>query len=101
MRKNLDSKIDIVHIAKLARLELEANELSSLTKDMEIILEYVHLLSDVDLDAIEPTAHVTPMVNVYRADEVGKTMEKRVVLDNAPEILNDDYIKVPLVIDNE
>ena len=93
-------KIDITHLAKLARLKFEAGELTSLTNDIEAIVDYVNLLSEVDLDDIEPTAHVTPMVNVYRPDEVGETMEKRDVLDNAPATLDDDYIKVPVVIEN-
>ncbi len=101
MSKNSSSKINISHIAKLARLELDASELSSLTTDIEAILDYANLLSEVNLDNIEPTAHLTPVVNVYRADEVGQTMEKKDVLDNAPEILDDDFIKVPVVINNE
>ena len=100
MNENIGSKIDITYLAGLARLKLETSEVSSLTNDIEAILEYVNLLSELDLDNIEPTAHVMPMVNVYRDDEVGETMKKRDVLDNAPAILDDNYIKVPVVIEN-
>ena len=101
MTKGSKGSVDITHIARLARMELSDSEVSTLKKDIESILEYVDLISKLDLENIEPTAHVTPRTNVYRLDEVGKTMDKQDAFKNAPEILDDNYIKVPVVINNE
>ena len=101
MSKNSTHNVDILHIAKLARLELEEKEIPPLKKDIESILDYADELSTQDLNDIEPTAHVTPLVDVYRLDEIGQTMDKTEALANAPEILDHDYIKVPIVVDND
>ena len=103
MKKNNQNEIDIVRIAQLARLDLSEEEIPRLKKELSSIVNYVDQLAsvDIDLDQVTPTSHVVPMTNVMRLDEVGQTMEQSEVLANAPEILDEEYIKVPPVISAE
>jgi aspartyl-tRNA(Asn)/glutamyl-tRNA(Gln) amidotransferase subunit C len=101
MKKDHDIEVDVAGIAKLARLKLSAAEVNRFQGEVESILEYIRLLSEVNLEGIEPTAHAISVVNVYRPDEAGPTMDKSLALENAPEVLEDDYIKVPVVIDSD
>ena len=65
---NLDKK-QIVHIAKLARLELTDEELEKYGSQISAILGYIEQLQEVDVDNVEPTAQVTGLTNSWRDDE--------------------------------
>lgn len=60
---------EVEHIAKLARLELPAEEKDALTRQLSSILDYVGALSVVDTEGVEPMAHSMPVRNVFGADE--------------------------------
>ena len=49
---------DVLYVANLARLQLSENEVHSLAKDMNNILDYMDLLNELDTDHIEPLEHV-------------------------------------------
>ena len=92
-------KFDVDKIANLARLELTEEEKASLHSEMENIVGYVDMLSELDLDGIEPTAHAVPLTNVIRADEEGESFPREDMLANAPATVDDELIKVPQVIE--
>ena len=58
------------HIAKLARIEIEDNEVEKYAKELSAILEYVEQLKEVDTKGVEPTAQVTGQENVFRPDVI-------------------------------
>jgi len=60
----------VLHIAKLARLELKPEEIDKMTGELSSILGYVEVLSEVDTENVEPTAQVTGMKNALRDDVV-------------------------------
>ena len=64
------SEDEVRHIAKLARLKLSDAEVKKFSKELTQILDYVELLNEVDTEEVEPTAQVTGLQNVQRADEV-------------------------------
>ena len=97
----MDAPIDINHIAYLARINLDDEETIRFQKEIEKIVSYVETISEVDLSDVEPTARANQISNVLRDDNVCKTMPKSDFLDNAPEILDHDFIQVPKVIANE
>jgi aspartyl-tRNA(Asn)/glutamyl-tRNA(Gln) amidotransferase subunit C len=61
---------DVRHIAKLARLKLKDSEVKKFSKELTSILDYIDILNEVDTENVEPTAQVTGLTNVERAEEV-------------------------------
>lgn len=71
-------------MANLARLNLTEEEKERMTKDMASIIEFVDQMNTLDISNIEPTAHIIPINNVFRDDEVIPSMDREVLLSNAP-----------------
>lgn len=91
------SKEQVEYVARLARLELTEEEKEKYTLQLNSILGYVKMLEKLDTSAVEPLAHVLPLRNVLRPDEVGECLSPDEVLDNAPERLG-DFFKVPKIV---
>jgi len=68
---------EVKHIAMLSRLELDDKERDIYQDQLSRILEYVEKLSEIDTREIEPTSHVIELSNVFREDEVTKSLSKR------------------------
>lgn len=66
----------VLHIAKLARLELTPEEVDKMTKELSSILGYIEMLNEVDTAAVEPTAQVTGITNALRDDIVVPSQAK-------------------------
>lgn len=64
---------DVRHIAKLARLRLSEEEVLKFTKELSSILQYIDVLNELDTKNVEPTAQITGLTNIMRADEVHKS----------------------------
>ncbi len=88
---------DVEHVALLSRLKLSEDDKDKYTQSLNAILEYMEILNRVDTSGIEPTAHVLPLKNVFREDEVKETLEKELVLSNAPDEENGCF-RVPRII---
>ena len=63
------SKEKVIHIAKLARLNLSEKEIEKLQKELSMILDYIEKLEEVDIKGIEPTSHSVVIKNIIREDE--------------------------------
>ena len=90
--------IDVDYVAHLARLELAPGEAEHFGEQLDQVLAYVRQLGELDVEGVEPTAHATPLANVLRADEPGESLERRPVLDNAPEARDGQFV-VPRIIE--
>ena len=77
---------DVLHVARLARLELGPEELQSFTLQLGAILDHAADLDSLDLDGVEPTTHPLPLSNVLRPDEIGPTLDRAEVLAAAPAV---------------
>jgi aspartyl-tRNA(Asn)/glutamyl-tRNA(Gln) amidotransferase subunit C len=88
---------DVRHVAKLARLALDDEQLGRFTPQLESILEYVDQIRAVDVSGVEPMAHALPLANVLREDVVEASLPIEQVLRNAPET-DGRFFKVPKVI---
>ena len=86
------------HIARLARLSLNADEVRLFAGQLAGILEYVKQLEGVNTEGVEPLAHALPVTDVVRGDEPGDTFEPETALLNAPQCAN-HFFKVPPVLD--
>lgn len=89
---------DVENVALLSRLEFSDAELDRFTGQMDAILEYAQVLNQVDVEGVEPTAHVLPLKNVMRKDECKPSLPRELALSNAPE-QEDGYFKVPKIIE--
>lgn len=86
--------------AHLARLDLIEEEEKLYSKQLEEILNYFQKLQELDTSSVEPMAHVLPLNNVWREDEIKKSMEQELILKNAPQVENNCF-KVPKIVKND
>lgn len=93
-------KDEVKHIAKLAKLEFTEDEMGKLTHDLNEILEYVEKLNELDTENVEPLSHPIEGSNVFRNDELQRSVEIEQALKNAPDATH-EYFKVPKVIKND
>lgn len=89
---------DVEHVAELARLDLTSEEQEKFISQLNDILTYIHKLNELDTADVEPTSHVIPMSNVVRDDEVRPSLDRALVLQNAPETSH-FFFKVPRIIE--
>jgi aspartyl-tRNA(Asn)/glutamyl-tRNA(Gln) amidotransferase subunit C len=75
----------VLHVARLARLELSEEELERMAGELSGILEHVDRISALDLDGVEPTTHVVALSNVMRADEPEPCLPREKALEQAPD----------------
>jgi aspartyl-tRNA(Asn)/glutamyl-tRNA(Gln) amidotransferase subunit C len=75
----------VLHVARLARLQLSEEEIERMANELSGILEHVDRISALDLDDVEPTSHVVTLLNVLRADEPEPSLPREVALANAPD----------------
>lgn len=62
-------QIDIDHVAKLAKLQLNPDERAMLAEQLPAILDYIGQLQEVDTSGVDAKAYLTDAANVFRADE--------------------------------
>ena len=84
----------VLHVARLARLELPDEEVERMARELSGILEHVERFSELDLDATEPTSHVVELENILRPDEPRPSWPRERVLDQAPDAA-DGAFRVP------
>jgi aspartyl-tRNA(Asn)/glutamyl-tRNA(Gln) amidotransferase subunit C len=92
------SSDDVRKIAHLARLKLNDDELSLMTRQLGSILEYVEQLKEVSTEGVEPLAHPLPIVNVFREDILQPSLSVSEALANAPD-RRGDFFAVPAVLE--
>jgi aspartyl-tRNA(Asn)/glutamyl-tRNA(Gln) amidotransferase subunit C len=96
MPKPDDLKLD--HVANLARLELSTEEKARFSAQLGDVLAYIAQLNEVDVSAVEPTAHAFPVVNVWAADVARPGLPVEDALRNAPERRGNLFV-VPKVVE--
>jgi aspartyl-tRNA(Asn)/glutamyl-tRNA(Gln) amidotransferase subunit C len=75
----------VLHVAKLARLGLDESEVDRMERELSGILEHVDRISELDLQDVEPTAHVVELENVLRPDEPRPSWPRERMLEPAPD----------------
>jgi len=89
----------IVAIAALANLELDASEIDLLARQLGEILAYAEVVQQIDTTGIPPTASVTAAHSADRPDEVRPCLDREEALAAAPDpALDAGFFKVPRVI---
>jgi aspartyl-tRNA(Asn)/glutamyl-tRNA(Gln) amidotransferase subunit C len=76
----------VLHVAKLARLELTDEEIERFGDELSNVLDYIETIEQLgDLADIEPTSHVIEVENVLRADEPRPSLPVEQALAGAPD----------------
>ena len=81
-------------MARLARLRLSDDEVERMSSELSGILEHVELISELDLEDVEPTSHVIEPENVLRPDEPRPSWPREKVLEPAPDPAGESF-RVP------
>ena len=85
---------EVLHVARLASLELTDDEVERLTGELSAILEAVSKVSELDLSDVPPTSHPLELVNAWAEDEPRPSLPLDDVFANAPA-REGDLFKVP------
>jgi aspartyl-tRNA(Asn)/glutamyl-tRNA(Gln) amidotransferase subunit C len=75
----------VLHVARLSRLKLSAEEVAAMQSDMSSILDHVDRLTEIDIEGVEPTSHVVPLENVLREDVPVPSLDRDLSLSQAPD----------------
>jgi len=89
---------EVRHVAKLARLDLDQEEISAFSRDLNSILDYVNALAELDTRDVAPTSHAMGSTNVWRDDEPEDMVTTASLLKNGPE-REQNYFKVPKILE--
>ncbi len=82
----------ILHVARLARLQLSDREVERMAGELSHILEHVERISELDLEGVEPTSHVVDVANALRPDEPRPCLDREVALGAAPARTEDGFL---------
>ncbi|WP_156759601.1 Asp-tRNA(Asn)/Glu-tRNA(Gln) amidotransferase subunit GatC [Microbacterium karelineae] len=88
------------HLGVLARIKLSDEEVTSLTGELDAIVENIAKVSEVATDDVVPTSHPIPLENVFRADEPGDMLTTEQALQNAPDS-DDGRFRVTAILGEE
>ena len=97
--KKSSPTINVENVANLARLSFSDKEKESLAKEMNAIIDFANQLSELDTENVPITAHVVPISNIFRCDEVTNKPDRDELLANAPTKA-DGYFTVPRVVES-
>lgn len=85
------------YVGILAKLELSNEEKIKAKEEMEKMLNYIDVLSELDTEGIEPMSHTFPLSNVFREDIVKNGDDRDAILSNAPQ-KKDGSFEVPKTV---
>jgi len=89
---------EVLHVARLARLNLEPELLVRFQRELSCILDSIVRLKEVDTTGVEPTFHAHSLTNALREDSVLPSQSRHDALSNAPRLHEDTFV-VPKVIE--
>lgn len=91
---------EVAHLARLARLALDDDELDHYAEQLDAILDAVASVSEAAADDVPATSHPVAMTNVFRDDRVGECLARDEVLAQAPAA-EDGRFRVPRILEEE
>jgi aspartyl-tRNA(Asn)/glutamyl-tRNA(Gln) amidotransferase subunit C len=92
------TRADVLHVAKLAKLQLSDAEVERMVRDLGTILEHVAELSKVDTSGVPPTAYVAVDAAPFRPDVIVESVNRDAALREAPRH-EDGGFAVPAFVD--
>jgi len=93
----IDDKL-LAYLEDLSCLTLSENEKTKLTHDLQEILDYMARLSELNTEGVVERSHPFDNVNVFRDDEIKSSVNRELILHNAP-MKNDEFIVAPKTVE--
>jgi len=84
----------VLHVARLARLELSEDEVQKMSAELSAVADYIEKIGELDLEGVPATTHVVEVSNALRADVVAPSLPREVAFENAPSIADGGF-RVP------
>jgi aspartyl-tRNA(Asn)/glutamyl-tRNA(Gln) amidotransferase subunit C len=81
----------VLHVARLARLELTDGEVERMVGELGGVLEHIETIAQLDLDGVPPTTHVVEVANALREDEPRASLSRQQALAGAPAVADEGF----------
>jgi aspartyl-tRNA(Asn)/glutamyl-tRNA(Gln) amidotransferase subunit C len=83
---------EVIHVARLARLAIEEEELEPMARELSAVLDHIAKMNELDLLDVPPTSHVVEVTGALRADEPRPSLPREVVLSQAPAVSDGGFL---------
>lgn len=91
------SREEILHIAKLADLEIEESQIEKYMLHLKDILNFANIVNNAPVEGLDITIGANEKKNVFRKDEIKVFEDNKALLQNAPS-KEQNMFKIPKVI---
>jgi aspartyl-tRNA(Asn)/glutamyl-tRNA(Gln) amidotransferase subunit C len=91
---------EVRHIARLARLGLDDDEIEQLRPQLDAIIAYAEKVGEVAAADVPPTGHAFALTNVAREDIPRASLSPAEALSTAPQA-EDGRFQVPRIVSGE
>jgi aspartyl-tRNA(Asn)/glutamyl-tRNA(Gln) amidotransferase subunit C len=88
----------VKHVALLVRLGIRDEEAQAFSQQFISIIEYFHILNEVETADVSPASETSNILSVMREDEVKPSMPREDFLTNVPK-RDGNYVQVPQIFD--
>jgi len=82
----------VLHVARLARLELTDDEVERMSGELSAVLDHIEKIGELDLDGVAPTTHVIEVENALRPDVPEPSLPREVALAEAPAVADGGFL---------
>jgi aspartyl-tRNA(Asn)/glutamyl-tRNA(Gln) amidotransferase subunit C len=82
----------VLHVARLARLELSEEEVERMSKELSDVLGHIEKIGELNLMDVPPTTHVIEVSNALRPDVPEPSLPREVALANAPAVADGGFL---------
>ena len=90
----MSDREQVLHVARLARLELSDEEVERISGELTGILGHIEKIGELDLEGVPPTSHVVEVATPLREDEPRPSWPREQIFEQAPAV-RDDGFEVP------
>lgn len=91
---------EVAHLADLARIDLDPDELDQLAPQLSVILESIASIREAAADDVPATSHPLPLTNVFREDVAKPCLTAEQALSGAPAVEQQRF-SVPRILGEE
>ena len=85
------SRDQVLHVARLARLNLTDDEVERMSTELSGILDHIEKIGELDLEGVPPTSHVVEVTNALRPDEPRPSWPREEMLAAAPDATDEGF----------
>ncbi|MBW3606760.1 MAG: Asp-tRNA(Asn)/Glu-tRNA(Gln) amidotransferase subunit GatC [Actinobacteria bacterium] len=82
----------VLHVARLARLELTDEEVGRMSEELSNVLGHIEKIGELDLAGVAPTTHVVEVSNALRPDVVTPSLPRDIALAAAPAVADGGFL---------